>query len=448
MNSNRRVLIFVLASVSIYLLLSFAGSLMHVKWLPFRRINLISDIIKKDSFSLASDTSTGGNNIVLDKKPQEDFNLYTRANYITGFYSDTLKPTMPDFLQKLLDLKSGKKRKVRVAYFGDSMIEGDLISQTLRKRLQQYFGGSGVGFVPITSQVASFRQSAYASFSSGWQDENFKNASYGNKLFISGHLFRGTDDWVQMTDHTISDSAALIEKSLLCGYDEHSSSVTVNGSTITIHADNTFNRIPIEKDNSAYIRLAVSDPSLPVYGISFETDAGVFVDNFSFRGISGIEYAKTDSNFLKSVSQNNTYDLIIFQYGVNVLERASQTSFGWYTRAIAPVVAKLKRCFPQADFIIESTGDRAMRIEGELQTPPGIDSLVKMQAHIAYQTNSYFYNLYESMGGSGSMVNWVEQRPSLGEKDYVHPTMRGSEVLGNIFFDAIMKEYEKFVKRK
>ncbi len=447
MNSNRRVLQFVLSSVLLYLVLSVAGQLFHVQWLPFRRINLISDIVKKDSASIAIDTSSGDNNIVLDKKPQEDFNLYTRANYITGFNSDTTKPTLSHFLQKLQELKAGKKRKVRIAYFGDSMIEGDLISQTLRKRLQQYFGGSGVGFVPITSQVASFRQSAYASFSAGWQEENFKNASSGNKLFISGHLFRGSDDWVQITDHTIADSTAMIEKSLLCGHDENPSTVTVNGSSVSIHADKSFNRIPVEKDNSPYIRLSVADASLPIYGISFETDAGVFVDNFSFRGISGIEYAKTDSNFLKSIAQNNTYDLIIFQYGVNVIEKASQTSFGWYIRAIQPVVNKLKRCFPQAEFIVESTGDRAFRVEGEYQTTPGVDSLVKMQARIAYENNSYFYTLFSSMGGEGSMVSWVQQKPALGERDYVHPTIRGSEVLGNDFFDAIMKEYGKMGRR-
>ena len=37
------------------------------------------------------------------------------------------------------------------------MIEGDLMSMTLRTMLQERFGGRGVGFVPITSITNFFR---------------------------------------------------------------------------------------------------------------------------------------------------------------------------------------------------------------------------------------------------------------------------------------------------
>ncbi|MGM3198784.1 hypothetical protein ACS2VC_27400, partial [Bacillus cereus group sp. BC241] len=54
--------------------------------------------------------------------------------------------------------------KTRIAYFGDSMIEGDLITQDLRSCMQDTFGGYGVGFVPITSIVAGFRSTVIHSF--------------------------------------------------------------------------------------------------------------------------------------------------------------------------------------------------------------------------------------------------------------------------------------------
>lgn len=83
-----------------------------------------------------------------------------------------------------------RKSKTRVAYFGDSMIEGDLISQTLRNALQSEFGGRGVGFVPTTSITSEFRRTIRQSFSPKWKrysvlDKNPTPFRYG----MSGEVF-------------------------------------------------------------------------------------------------------------------------------------------------------------------------------------------------------------------------------------------------------------------
>src|SRR5258705_6549919 len=51
---------------------------------------------------------------------------------------------------------AGHRKRTRIAYFGDSQVEGDLVTSELRALLQGKFGGKGVGFVPITSVVAGF----------------------------------------------------------------------------------------------------------------------------------------------------------------------------------------------------------------------------------------------------------------------------------------------------
>ena len=60
------------------------------------------------------------------------------------------------------------EKQIRIAYFGDSSIEGDLISQTVRDSLQRRFGGSGVGFMPITSKTSGFRRSIRHFYSKNW----------------------------------------------------------------------------------------------------------------------------------------------------------------------------------------------------------------------------------------------------------------------------------------
>jgi lysophospholipase L1-like esterase len=444
MNSNRRVLHFVLSSVTLYLLFSFLAYLVGFQWTPFRRVNLISDIVKEEVTDITPDTSQAGGPLVIEKKPQKDFSLFQRGRYITDFNSDTTLPTLKSFMAKLHQLKRTGKTRIRIAYFGDSMIEGDLMTQTIRELLQAEFGGSGVGFVPITSLVSKFRQSARASYSGGWDDESFKSKASG-KLYLSGHLFRGHGDWVEIRDQTIRDNGAIIEKSLICGQSK-GTQVNVNGGSFPVSAPNLLNRLVLARDGSNSIRLQVGDPSLPVYGISFETSSGVILDNFSFRGITGIEFARIDSIFLRSIAENNSYDLIVFQYGVNLLFRPNDKNFNWYGRSLSPVIRKFRNCFPNSEILIVSTADRAFRYNGKYQSAVGIDSLVKIQAALAYDQGASFYNQFASMGGKNSIVEWASRNPSLANKDYVHPNHRGAELLGTYFFEAIMQEYRKYLK--
>lgn len=445
MNSNRRVLLLVVYGVGIFLLLSFIGSFLGFSWMPFKRVNLISDIfIAKEDSANSGTAKDSLPPIVPDVKPQENFALYNTPRFITNFNADTVQTSLINFNKKLHDLKTGKKTKIRIAYFGDSMIEGDLLTQTLRKLLQQQFGGNGVGFVPITSQVSKFRQTVSANYSDGWNDENFKEGK-SNKLFLSGHLFHTAGAWVQMTDQTIHDSTAIIEKSIITGK-AGTVNITVNGTPYTLQADNEVNRSVLTNDGSHGIKVGIANDQLPVYGLSFESAAGIFVDNFSFRGITGIEFAKIDSSFLSAIAQNNSYDLIVFQYGVNLLFRPNDKNFSWYARVMMPVIKKIKNCFPASEFLLVSTADRAFRYGGEYKSAVGIDSLVKVQALMAYQTNSSFYNQFESMGGTNSIVDWAKQKPSLANQDYVHPNHRGAEILGTYFYEAIMNDYEKYIR--
>ncbi|HUR67142.1 MAG TPA: hypothetical protein VMZ03_12400 [Chitinophagaceae bacterium] len=447
MNSNRRVLQFVAGSVTIYLLLSVAAIISGFEWMPFKRVNLVSDLLKgKDSTGFGIN-EPDSNIVIIERLPEKDFSLYTKPRFITSFNSNLEQPSLTSFLQKLQELKAGKKRKVRIAYFGDSMIEGDLLTQTVRKLLQQNFGGSGVGFVPITSQVSKFRQTVIHNYSGGWQDESFKSGNTG-KLYLSGHLFRGTGDWVQMIDQTITDSIAVIEKSLICGNASGTVSITVNNNSFDLNAPNTLNRVVMATDRNKGIKLSVADERLPVYGVSFETASGVFVDNFSFRGITGIEFARIDSAFMKAIAANNPYDLIIFQYGVNLLFRPNDRNFNWYAKAMLPVVRKIRNCFAKTDFLLVSTADRAFRYGGEYKSAVGIDSLIRIQATVAYETGSSFYNQFASMGGTNSIVDWAKRDPSLANKDYVHPNHRGAEVLGTYLYEAMMTEYNKYIRTR
>jgi lysophospholipase L1-like esterase len=185
----------------------------------------------------------------------------------------------------------------------------------------------------------------------------------------------------------------------------------------------------------------------PIYGISFESETGIIVDNFSFRGISGIEYKSIDTSFLKQIQSENPYDLIVLQFGINVLYKPETTDFNFYAKLFEPVLNKFKKCFPGAEILVIGSTDRAFRYSDVYSTAIGIDSLIKLQASMAFKNDANFYNQYATMGGKNTLVNWVEQNPPLANKDYIHPNAKGAEILGKSLFNAVMKEYAKYIAK-
>ena len=68
---------------------------------------------------------------------------------------DTAQITRYDrFIGKLID-----GQDVRVAFLGDSYVEGDILTVDLREKLQSIFGGRGVGFVPCAIPFEILRTS-------------------------------------------------------------------------------------------------------------------------------------------------------------------------------------------------------------------------------------------------------------------------------------------------
>ena len=448
MNANLRVVKLTMYLVIIYLAISVADSLFNFPFDVFSKINLISEIVKKPSISKVVINPIVVTSIEITPEPQKNFELYLQKNQITSFNADSNSIALSGFIQKIAELKSGKKkRKIRVAYLGDSIIEGDLLTQTFRRLLQKEFGGFGVGFVPITSQVSKQRQSVFASYSTNWEDNNFKTKGDKSTLYLSGHQFTGPSGWVKLSDQVIKDSLALIEKTLICGKSQSPITLTINNKPEIINPDKPFNRIVLQKDNSHVIEVHFGEQNFPVYGISFESDNGIIVDNFSFRGISGIEYKNIDTFFLKQIQAENPYDLIVLQFGINVLYKPETTNFNFYSKLFEPVLDKFKKCFTGAEILVIGSTDRAFRYTDVYSSAIGMDSLIKLQAAMAYNNKASFYNQYASMGGKNSLVKWVEQNPPMANKDYIHPNAKGAEELGKYLFDAVMKEYRKYVKK-
>lgn len=446
MNEPRRVVGFIAWSTALLLGFSIAAYALNISWTPFDRINLISDIVHADSIQSASVENISEPDSVTQviNLPARQFERYTTAARIINFQTDSTRYALPHFLERLHTLRQTKKGKIRIAYFGDSMIEGDLMTQTLRELLQKNFGGTGVGYVPITSIVAGFRQTVRSAYSNGWSDRNLKQNPVNVPLYLSGHAFSSQSDWARYTDRTRGDSSLLIQKYLLCGSDSNAASIQFQDQEKKFIAGSPFNRVLLSTDTDRTLSFSATPHTPTLYGVSFESPDGIILDNFSFRGITGIELAKLSVNWLQAIQQQQPYDLIVFQYGVNLLFRPMDKDFRWYGKAMQPVIDRFKKTFPEADILVVSTADRAFRYAGGWASAVGIDSLVAVQARAAFQSDVAFYNQFSTMGGTNSIVNWANRNPAWAGKDYVHPNARGAAWLGESLYKAILREYRLY----
>lgn len=454
-NRNGKVVIFTLLLFLSLLMLSVFSDTLERFWPQAGNINIVSDITPSEQHH-SLDTGTGDTAVAemaaadstataSQELAEQLFLQYQVADGFVGFGASPPNVALPGLKSKLEALKRSEKIKVRIAWFGDSLIEGDLITQTVRELLQNEFGGvHGVGFVPFRSITAGFRRSATALSSGSWIEENFRNARTGSPLFFSGHVFYSGNGQFILKDNTVKDSLQVVEKWLICGQASAPVTIRVNGQPLSVEAPARFNRILLDKSPSRRIRVQFSSGlRLPLYGVSSEPEYGVVIDNFSFRGISGFELGKLDHALLESVGSSGVYDLIVIQYGVNLMFRPKDTNYDYYYQGMMPVVAHLKKRMPNSEFLLVSCSDRAFRYGGKWKTAIGLDSLVNVQARIAFDNRIPFFNLYKSMGGEGTMVKWAEGKPQLAAKDYIHASHAGAAILGRCFFDAFMKECQE-----
>jgi lysophospholipase L1-like esterase len=351
-----------------------------------------------------------------------------------------------------------KNSQVRIAYYGDSGIEADLVTQTLRDSLQKKFGGAGVGFMPVMSRDPGYRKSIYHYFSNLWRWESLENPSpMKNNPGISGNSFytRQNDSiseqtaWISYKGKAFSTRTRNFPSMrFFYGKNELDS---VNGfleweinettKTASLQKNELLNEIRLFDFPVSQIRIkAIIPSSLPVYGCSIESDTGVVLDNFALRGIDGSKLSRIPHRLLQAFQSKLNYDLIIFSYGLNVVN-PSRIDFSTYEEKISRLIKHYKRAFPGIPILLIGPPDKGMGSPGNMVSDPSIPRITKVMRRAAIRNETAFISLYELMGGNGSMVRWVDiERPRLAGTDYTHFNFEGADRISRQLFQIFLSE--------
>lgn len=336
-------------------------------------------------------------------------------------------------------------RPVRIAFVGDSFIEGDILVADFRAKMQQHFGGRGVGFIPIASNVAQYRPTIKQS-ADGWNTYSIiKNKN--RKYVLSGLQFEPASHNASIRFQTVDMYPGLEEVSslkLIYSKNEDTDILLKSDTDTSLYELPPTTHITQFEMKGPFTKGTLqfkNAQGLNAVGIALEDNHGVIVDNFSLRGNSGIIMSALDSESCRDLQRIRPYDLIVLQYGLNVASD-SVREYSWYRNQMVTVIQHIQDCFPGADILMLGVSDRSHKRGGSYSTMPAVLSLLRAQRQTAKKTEIAFWSIFAAMGGQNSMVKYVNS--SWASKDYTHLSFRGGREIANALYDAIITEKEMY----
>ncbi|MDR1601285.1 MAG: hypothetical protein LBS42_02535 [Tannerella sp.] len=334
-------------------------------------------------------------------------------------------------------------RPVRIAFLGDSFIEGDIVVADFRAMMQARFGGRGVGFVPIASNVEQYRPTVRG-HSKGWETHSILSDRSYEKYVLSGLSFEAGSEASMSIKTTNSYPGLEAVSSLKFIYSCNSQAevrLTCNGAMDTFQdvlpatgSIMQYEALGNFTDGHFLFRNA---EGLQALGVAMEDNTGIVVDNFSLRGNTGIVWANLDENTCRAWNEIRPYDLIVIQYGLNVASE-NVNDYTWYMANMEKAILQLQLCFPDSDILLLSVSDRSHYRDGAYRTIPAIVALWNAQYKIAGQTRLPFWSVFHAMGGEDGMARYVKN--NWASKDYTHLSFRGGRKIAAALYDALLLE--------
>lgn len=320
-------------------------------------------------------------------------------------------------------------------------------------RLQERFGGSGPGMLPVrdyytgsvgvssdreldrflifgdsTMRAHGSRYGPYASFSRLDTAANVVFSSLKNKTGRATSFDRAT---------------------LLVG--------NIRGSFMAAGADSAYalsSGAPVEfldfnlADSTRRFSLRLAGHA-DLYGLLLDGRSGVSVDNVPMRGCSGTIFTGMNGEQLSCFYERANVGMIMLQYGGNSVPYIrSESALQAYVESMGRQIDRVAGLAPDAAIVFIGPSDMSTTIGGKKVTYPMLPVLVDSLRAEANRKGAAYWSIYDVMGGEGSMASWVKADPALASSDYIHFTSRGAVMVGDRLADALMAYYEYYRWRK
>jgi lysophospholipase L1-like esterase len=358
------------------------------------------------------------------------------------------------FYNKLSKVISTGKSQINIVQYGGSHIQADIFSGECRTRFQSFDGGinAGRGFVfPYRLAHTNTPYGYYFRYTGSWTTCRNVQKRETCDLGMAGISAR--------TEDTLSSLTLLIEPDNDLDYsfnrikiyheiDSMSFSIRIDSNLVDsqkVFVNEGYTEFYLNKyTDSLYIEFYKSDSIqtyFQLYGMNLETeDAGIVYHNLGINGAATTSFLRCNRMELdlKSIKP----DLVIFGIGINDAygRNFSQSNF---ERNYDSLVSRVLAANPDAAIIFVSNNDSY--IHKRYLNRNGIKVQESMY-RLAKRHNAAVWDMFEIMGGLNSIVVW--QKDYLAKRDRVHFTRTGYILLGDLLFDAIIRDYGSYLEQQ
>jgi lysophospholipase L1-like esterase len=409
-----------------------------------------------DSLQIAADSLTTDSTAAIIRKE-------TIASL--QFANGDSSPLFPFF--ESCDSAKTQNKHVHVFHYGDSQIEVDRMTNVLRQKLQERFGGNGPGLIapiPIAAsaniaQTQSENWKRYTSY--GFDNGKATHNNYG--VMCSFGRFTApvkkdsepatdtTQAWIEVRPSGMSLAACKIWSEAWLYFGNFTTAfrlqVTLDGTVLTdeiIEPEAGIMRKTWSLQKTGKLRFnffAIESPD--VYALELHGGPGINVSNIALRGNDGGAFRRVNNSSMQRMTADLNAELIILQFGGNAVPFLSGASNAEaYGNSFRDHIRKFRQLIPDVPIIVIGPSDMSTSVDGVFQTWPYLENLRDGMKKAALEEGCAFWDMYEVMGGKNSMVSWVTNNPPYAGPDYTHFTPAGARKMAELLYKAIADEYD------
>lgn len=359
------------------------------------------------------------------------------------------------FFDVLAELKAKQQGVVNILHIGDSHLQADFLTNTVRKQFQYEFGNAGRGLVvPLhvarTNEPHTYRTSSEAI----WQARRCVFPDGDLPIGIGGVTIRNAYPGKRMNVQIRSDSALGYQfdrLKLFCLRDTSSYDFNILDASGAVMASvqtssGAEGQQPILVDlnelNDEFslesVQTKAGQNHATLFGFSLENgQPGVLYHSVGVNGAQFSHYR--DAQYFAEQTKGLEPQLILVSLGTNEAHSAALTMTEFYAN-IDALVQALQKANPQATILLTTPADSYKR---RTHANPKMAEVRQTILNYASEHHLPCWDLY---GITGPAAFWKKNH--LITSDGVHYNRKGYELQGNLLYQALMQAFNDYATHR
>jgi lysophospholipase L1-like esterase len=334
---------------------------------------------------------------------------------------------------------------LHILQYGDSHTASDDWANQMRQDFRMMFGAGGPGYTLAGHPFLGYRRfDSHGSNSPGWYTEG-----------TAGHRGDGMDGLggVSIKSESAGETVTLnveceqLELHYLRQPGGGQMEFSVDGSALEMvdtagdMGPGVFSYMASPGPHQYGLRTLSAAP-VRLFGWVAQNHAGLTYETLGINGAQASLMLDWNSSILEPELVSRDPALIVLAYGTNEALSRSWTAEE-YRASLTEIVRRLRAAVPTASILLIGPPDCEYRTRGRRLPFPHLDQVVDIQRAVAQTNGCAFWDWRAAMGGPGAVRQWVQA--GLGQGDYTHLTGSGYRMAGNMLFDELMAQYNRFV---